>query len=267
VSGKVDGVRLPKELFFVSRVMQSTSPDIHIIGHWTYPAGTVKTVYVAASHCDQVELFLNGKSLGVATKPGVFVDTYNGGRVPGSELLQNMSMGVVYSFPGVTFAPGTLRAVATKAGQVVAQQELKTAGEPTALRLTVHTGPHGLQADGSDVVLVDFEAVDADGNRCPTDEARVDFAVEGPAVWRGGINSARLNSTNNLYLFTECGINRVAIRSTQVPGTITLRATRDGLTPAMVQIESQPTEIKDGLEAHLPPTYRGPDEAIAGLVP
>jgi beta-galactosidase len=267
VSGKVDGVRLPKELFFVSRVMQSASPDIHIIGHWTYPSGTVKTVYVAASHCDQVELFLNGKSLGVATKPGVFVDTYNGGRVPGSELLQNMSMGVVYSFPGVAFAPGTLRAVATKAGQVVAQQELKTAGEPTALRLTVHTGPHGLQADGSDVVLVDFEAVDADGNRCPTDEARVDFAVEGPAVWRGGINSARLNSTNNLYLFTECGINRVAIRSTQVPGTITLRATRDGLAPAMVQIESQPTEIKDGLEAHLPPTYRGPDEAIAGLVP
>ncbi len=65
VSGKVDGVRLPKELFFVSRVMQSAKPDLHIIGHWTYPKGTVKTVYVAATLCDQVELFLNGKSLGV----------------------------------------------------------------------------------------------------------------------------------------------------------------------------------------------------------
>jgi beta-galactosidase len=40
VSGKVDGVRLPKELFFVSRVMQSEKPDLHIIGHWTYPANT-----------------------------------------------------------------------------------------------------------------------------------------------------------------------------------------------------------------------------------
>jgi len=267
VSGKVDGVRLPKELFFVSRVMQSATPDIHIIGHWTYPAGTTKTVYVAASHCDQVELFLNGKSLGVETKPAQFVDTYNGGRVPGSELLQNMSTGCVYGFPGVAFAPGTLRAVATKAGQVVAQEDLRTAGEPKALRLTVHAGPHGLQADGSDVVLVDFEVVDAQGIRCPTDEARVDFAVEGPAVWRGGLNSAMLNSTNNLYLSTECGINRVAIRSTLVPGTITLRATRDGLEPASVQIASQPVEIRDGLETHPPQAFHGASQPIAGLVP
>ncbi len=69
VSGKMDAVRLPKEIYFVSRVMQNEQPDIHIIGHWTYPANTVKTVYVAASHCDQVELFLNGKSLGVEKEP------------------------------------------------------------------------------------------------------------------------------------------------------------------------------------------------------
>jgi beta-galactosidase len=267
VSGKADGVRLPKELFFVSRVMQSAAPDIHIIGHWTYPAGTTKTVYVAASHCDSVELLLNGKSLGVATKPGVFVDTYNAGRVPGSELLQNMSMGFVYSFPNVAFSPGTLKAVSTRAGRVVAQEELKTAGEPKALRLTAHTGPRGLRADGADVALVDFEAVDADGNRCPTDEARVDFTVDGPAVWRGGVNSAMLDSTNNLFLYTECGINRVAIRSTPVPGTITLRATRDGLAPATLQIESRAVEVKDGLGTQLPPTYRGPEETIRDLVP
>jgi beta-galactosidase len=157
--------------------------------------------------------------------------------------------------------------VATKAGHVVAREELKTAGEPKALRLTVHAGPHGLQADGSDVVLVDIEVVDGQGNRCPTDEARVDFTVDGPAVWRGGLNSAMLNSTNNLYLSTECGINRVAIRSTLVPGMITLRATRDGLEPASVQIASQPAEIDNGLETHLPQAYHGPSQAIDGLVP
>ncbi len=228
VSGKVDGVRLPKEIFYASRVMQSAVPDLHIIGHWTYPASTVKTVSVIASHCDSVELFLNGKSLGVNKAP---------------------QSGFIYAFPNITFAPGTLKAVATKDGQVVAQEELKTAGAPKALKLTVHTGPNGLQADGSDVVLVDFEVVDADGNRCPTDEARVDFKVDGPANWRGGFCSDQLNTTNNLYLDTECGINRVAIRSTRTPGTITLTATRDGLTPATVKIESKPVEIKDGLMA------------------
>jgi beta-galactosidase len=236
-------VRLPKELYFVSRVMQGDTPDIHIIGHWTYPTNTVKTVYVAASYCDQVELFLDGKSLGVAKQPCDFVDTFNGGN-------RNMgNTGFIYAFPNIAFAPGTLKAVATKGGQTVAQQELKTAGEPKAIKLTVHAGPKGLQADGSDVVLVDFEVVDAQGNRCPTDEARVDFQVTGPANWRGGFCSDKLDTTNNKFLDTECGINRVAIRSTLTPGTITLTATRDGFTPATVKIESQPVEINGGLAA------------------
>ena len=267
VSGKVDGERLPKELFFVSRVMQNEKPDIHIIGHWTYPENTKKTVYVAASHCDQVELFLNGKSLGVQTQPTTFIDPFRGARQQGSELLLGVDTGCVYAFPEVVFVPGTLKAVATKGGQAVAQTELTTAGAPAAIRLTVHAGPHGLLADGSDVVLVDFEVVDAQGRRCPTDEGRVDFAVTGPAVWRGGLNSAMLNSTNNLYLSTECGINRVAIRSTQTPGTITLKATRDGLAPASVQIESQATEIVDGLETHPPQGFHGLAQTIPGLAP
>jgi beta-galactosidase len=106
-----------------------------------------------------------------------------------------------------------------------------------------------LQADGSDVVLVDFEVVDADGNRCPTDEARVDFQVTGPANWRGGFCSDKLNTTNNKFLDTECGINRVAIRSTLKSGKITLTATREGLAPATVTIESKPVATTGGLAA------------------
>jgi beta-galactosidase len=246
VSGKVDGVRLPKSLFYVSRVMQNERPDLHIIGHWNYPAGTKKTVYVAATHCDQVELFLNGKSLGVANRPLEFVDTFNAG-TPGSETRAAEDTGYIYAFPDVAFAPGAIKAVATKGGKVVAQQEIRTAGEPKIIKLTVHTGPQGLQADGSDLALIDFEVVDAQGRRCPTDEARVDFAVTGPAIWRGGLNAAKLNTTNNLYLDTECGINRVAVRSTLKPGTITVTATREGLTSATVKIESKPVEILGGL--------------------
>ena len=255
VSGKVDGVRLPKSLFYVSRVMQNEQPDLHIIGHWNYPANTTKTIYVAATHCDQVELFLNGKSLGIANKPCDFVDTYKGGeRMPGSELPVGLNTGYVYAFPNIMFVPGKLKALATKNGKVVAQQELQTAGEPEAIKLTLHTGPQGLQADGSDVALIDFEVVDAQGRRCPTDEARVDFAVTGPVIWRGGFNAGKLNTTNNLYLDTECGINRVAIRSTLTPGVISVTATREGLTSATVKIESKPMEIVGGLTRVQPQT-------------
>jgi beta-galactosidase len=258
VSGKVDGVRLPKSLFFVSRVMQNDKPDIHIIGHWNYPEKTTKTVYVAAAYCDQVELFLNGKSLGVSNKPYDFIDPYKGSeRVQGSELLAGVNTGYIYAFPDITFTPGTLKAVATMGGKVVAQQELQTAGEPKAIRLTLHTGPKGLQADGSDVALIDFEVVDSKGRRCPTDEERVDFTVTGPVIWRGGFNAGKLNTTNNLYLDTECGINRVAIRSTLTPGTITITATRKGLKSASLKIESKPVEIADGLMPAMPQTMSG----------
>lgn len=255
VSGKVDGVRLPKPIFYVSRVMQNEKPDLHIIGHWNYPAGTKKTIHVAATHCDQVELFVNGKSLGVQTKTAMFVDTF--GLAAGGNTRPGEPTGYIYDFPNVAFVPGTIKAVATKAGKVVAQQQIETAGEAKSIKLTVHTGPQGLQADGSDVAFIDFEVVDAKGRRCPTDEARVDFDVSGPLIWRGGFNAAKLNTTNNLYLDTECGINRVAVRSTLKPGTITITAKRDGLTSATVKIEAKPVEISGGLSKTPPQTLGG----------
>jgi beta-galactosidase len=219
VSGKVDAVRLPKEAYFAYRVMQNPQPDIHIIGHWTYPSGTKKTVYVFANHCDAVELSLNGKSLSRVTSP---------------------TNGYIFPFPDVAFSPGTLKATGYRAGKPACAHELVTAGAPNAVKLTPILGPGGLHADGQDVALFDVEVVDAQGRRCPTDEGRIDFALTGPAVWRGGYNSGIVESTNKTYLNTECGINRVAIRSTLTPGTITLTAQRDGLTPAKVEVVSAP---------------------------
>ena len=102
------------------------------------------------------------------------------------------------------------------------------------------------------MAFFDVEVVDAQGRRCPTDEARVDFKVTGPAIWRGGYNSGLTNSVNNLYLQTECGENRVALRSTLTAGAITLAASREGLEPARIEVQSKPVEIKDGLIEMVP---------------
>ena len=226
VSGKVDSVRLPKQAYYVYRVMQNPAPDIHIIGHWNYPANTVKTIYVAANHCDAVELFVNGQSLGKSSTP---------------------LNGYIFAFPQIKFAAGKISAVASAKGKIVTQDEIETAGEPKKIELTPHVSPNGFLADGSDVAFFDVEVVDAQGRRYPTDEARVDFKLDGAAIWRGGYNSGKINSVNNLWLDTECGINRVAIRSTLAPGKITLTATRNGLEPATIQLESKPVTITDGL--------------------
>ncbi len=216
VSGKVDGVRLPKEIYFTERVMQNPKPDIHILGHWTYPKDTKKTIYVI-SNCGEVELTLNGKPIGRSSHP---------------------SDGYVFAFPSVAFEPGQLKAVGFDKQKPVCEQTLKTAGNPAAIKLTPILGPGGLLADGADVALFDVEVVDSNGERCPTDEARVDFQVTGPGIWRGGYNSGIVGSTNNLYLLTECGINRVSIRSTLTPGSITLTASRGGLKSATAEVVS-----------------------------
>ncbi len=248
VSGKVDAVRMPKSIYYVSRVMQNPKPDVHIIGHWNYPSGTKKTMYVAATKCDKVELMVNGKLIGTANKPISFIDKYVDSTKPNAKKdTVGTPTGYIYAFENIAYKAGKIKAVVTINGKAVAQQEIQTAGEPKAIKLTPITNANGLLANGSDVAIFDVEVVDAKGRRCPTDEARIDFTIKGPAIWRGGFNAAQLNSTNNLYLNTECGINRVMIKSTLQNGTIELTANRIGLKTAIVKIESKKVELKEGL--------------------
>jgi len=225
-SGKVDAVRLIKQIYYSFRVAGNTQPDIHIIGHWTYPAGTMKTMYVLAN-TPSVELFVNGTSQGKSSKP---TDTYT------------------FSFPGIAWASGSVKAVGYDAsGKQVCQDELTTAGPAAAIKLTPTVGPNGLQADGADVAMFDVEVVDANGQRRPDDEDKIDFAMTGPGIWRGGYNTSVLASTNNTYLNTEAGINRVFIRSTLTPGDITLTATRTGLTAGKATVTANAVNVVGGL--------------------
>jgi beta-galactosidase len=229
-SGEVDGERLPKEAYYVCQTMFRNDPQVHIIGHWNYPAGTKKTVYVT-SNCGDVELFVNGKSLG----HGKVSDRY------------------LFTFENVAWEPGEIKAVAYKSGKQIVSESKYTVGAPVALRLTPILGPEGFQADGSDVALIDVEVVDANGERCPTFQQRVDFDIAGPGVWRGGYNSGKTNSVNNPFLDVECGINRVAVRSTETPGLVTVTARCGGLKPATVTITSRPFAVESGYAVQFPP--------------
>jgi beta-galactosidase len=139
-----------------------------------------------------------------------------------------------------------------KAGKSVVTQAIHTVGEACALRLTPITGPGGLRANGSDVALIDLEAVDAKGRRCPAFQQRVDFECAGAAIWRGGYNSGKTNSINNTDLDLECGINRVAILSTLQPGTIVVTAKYNGLKSGSLNISSRPFAIENGYAKALP---------------
>lgn len=248
--GEVDGVRLPKEAYAVCRVMFRADPQVHIIGHWSYPAGTKKNIHVAANG-DAVELFVNGAPLGRGRRTERYL----------------------FTFPNVEWRPGELKAVSYRRTQPVATHSLFTVGPAIALRLIPRVGPAGWRADGSDVALVDVEAVDERGNRCPTFAERVDFACSGPATWRGGYNSGKTNSINQPSLDLECGINRVALRATRHPGVVTVQATARGLRPAVLTLTARAVSERLGFIAELPelPVVNlpasGPDAAFADTMP
>ena len=237
--GEVDGVRLTKEAYYVCRTIFRDDPQVHIIGHWTYPAGTKKTIYVT-SNAEEVELFVNSRSLG----HGAVSERY------------------LFTFPDVVWEAGEIKAVASFDGKPVATDSRHTVGPAVALKMTPITGPGGLRADGSDVVLIDIEAVDAQGDRAPTFQNRVDFEIAGPGVWRGGYNSGKIKSINNLYLDLEAGINRVSVRATRIAGDITVQVkdsqpgvpqpTSGGLKPARLTIHATPAPVENGFTAALP---------------
>ncbi|MDP5279950.1 DUF4982 domain-containing protein [Sphingomonas sp. DG1-23] len=252
-SGEVDAVRLPKEGYFAHKVMwsdwvDSVTPATHIIGHWNYAPGTRKDVTVVSNGAS-VELFVNGRSLGKGAR----------------------SSGFLFAWKQVAWAPGTLRAVTTHADGRTSEHRLETVGAPVALRLTPHVSPRGFVTDGADIALVDVEVVDAKGRRVPTANDEVQFTLDGPAEWRGGIaqgdSSGRQRSDvatgpaepvkpagadqtthyagtareEDNYILSqtlpvEAGVNRVLLRAGTQSGTVRVTARAAGLKGATLTI-------------------------------
>ncbi len=230
-SGEVDAMRIPKDGFYAHQVMWDGWVDpkntgLHIVGHWNYATGTVKDEYVVATG-DKVELFLNGKSLGFGEQSYHFL----------------------FTFKNIHFEPGELKAVSyNKQGVKLAEKVLKTAGEPASVKLTMLANSNGLKANGNDMALIQFEVVDAKGNRCPTALNMVEFNVDGDIDWRGGIAQGANNYILAKSLPVECGVNRVLLRTFEgKTGTVKITAASKGLKSASLILNIEPVLIKDGL--------------------
>ena len=235
-SGVVDAMRIPKDSFYAHKVMWDgwvdlDSYDTYIVGHWNYPIGTNKDkfthkdVYVVSA-APKVELFVNGKSVGEPVQEYQFLNT----------------------FKNVVFEPGTIKAVSyDKSGKELSSYSIETVGAPVAIKLTAMTSPAGMLADGHDLALIEVEVVDAEGRRCPLANDYIEFEVDGPAEWRGGIAQGPDNFILSEILPVEAGVNRVFVRSTTKAGKITVKAKSGVLKPASVTLTTRPVKVVDGL--------------------
>jgi len=154
--GILDTCGFPKDAFYYYQSWWTTNTVLHLAPHWNWPGREGQEILVQAfSNCKQVELFLNGASLGKQTMK------------PNSKLSWQ-----------VKYAPGTLSAKGfDAAGKVIAETKVETTGDAAQIQLTPDRKT--INADGQDVSVFTVSAVDAQGRTVPVAQNKVHFSVEG----------------------------------------------------------------------------------------
>jgi beta-galactosidase len=154
--GVLDTCGFPKDAFYYYQSWWTTNVVLHLLPHWNWPGKEGQEILVQAfSNCKQVELILNGASLGrQAMKPN-------------SKLSWQ-----------VRYAPGTLNAIGfDAAGKVIAETKVETTGNATEIR--VAPDRKIIHADGEDVAVFTVSAVDAQGRVVPVAQNKINFSIDG----------------------------------------------------------------------------------------
>jgi beta-galactosidase len=189
-----------------------------VVENWNWKGNEGKIMDVSVySSCEQVELFLNGKSLG--KKPTNRSNKFT----------------AIWRVP---YQPGTLKAAGYKGRKQVSISELKTAGDPVFIKLTADKPE--IRADGQDLSYITVELNDAAGIRNPDAENLVSFSIEGPGtiIAVGNANPVSIESYQLPQRKAWRGRCLVIVKSESKAGPIILKATAQGLNPASIEINS-----------------------------
>ena len=178
--------------------------------HWCRQPGTELTL-VTYTNADEVELRLNGKSLGRKQNP------------KGDSKKRNQ-----IKWEGITYADGKLEAIAYNSGKAVARHQIETTGKAVSLRVTPEDSEW--RADGTDLMHLRIEAVDNKGRRVSMAQDELKFEIEGDAsivaVSNGDINSDELNVTDHRRLWNGSAL--VILRAGKTASKVTLKSSADG---------------------------------------
>ncbi|MGD0410954.1 MAG: beta-galactosidase GalA [Verrucomicrobiota bacterium] len=228
--GILDTCGFPKDVFFYYQSWWRDQVVLHLMPHWNWAGKEGQDIDVRCfSNCEEVELLLNGQSLG--RKP-----------MPKNSHLQWM----------VKYSPGTLLARGYKGGRQIAEARVETTGAPAALQLSPDR--LAVRADGEDLAIIAVKILDSQGRLVPDAANLVHFALAGPGAIIGVGNGDPISHEPDVFLAAAGsssapdwqrrvfnGLAQVIVQSAKAPGKIQLTARSDGLSAASLEITAQPS--------------------------
>ncbi len=200
--GIVDMCGFPKDTYYYYKSWWGKEPVLHLFPHWNWGERMGEPISVwVHSNLDEVELFLNGKSLGSQKVPR----------------LGHLEWKVNYE-------PGTIEARGIKDGKPSLTDKRETTGKATKIKLSAERMT--VDADGRDLAIVKVEALDKDGRFVPTADDTITFKIAGEGtlagVGNGDPNCQEMDNQPKRSLFN--GLAQLLIHTTKTAGDITVEA-------------------------------------------
>jgi beta-galactosidase len=193
----------------------TNKPVLHLLPHWNWKPGKTIDVWAYYNNADEVELYLNGRSLGIKRKQGD-------------------DLHVMWR---VKYEPGTLKAVSRKNGVEVLSTEVKTAGAPAVIELSADKSM--LKVGGADLAFITAKVLDKDGNLVPFAKNKITFKIIGDAFIAGVDNGDPLShdsfKVNYRYAFN--GLALAVIQARETKEEIIVSAKADGMPETLIKLK------------------------------
>ncbi len=222
--GILDYCGFPKDEAWYLKSWWTDEPTLHVFPHWNLQGHEGEEIELwAYSNCDEVELSVNGRSLGRQPMPR------NG----------HLRWKAVYK-------PGKVVAIGYKNGRRVMTQTMETT-KPAA-RIVARADRNVINADGQDVAVVTIEVQDAKGRIVPDACPTLSFRLDGPGRILGvgngdpsylGMDHPASLDCHEFSIPAFNGLAQVIIQSAHTPSTLTLSCTADGLKTGTLSLTTR----------------------------
>ncbi|WP_297086525.1 beta-galactosidase GalB [uncultured Draconibacterium sp.] len=232
----VDLCGFPKDRYYLYQSQWTEEPMVHVLPHWNWNGMEGQNIPVFAyTNCEEVELFVNGKSYGK--------------KVKGKDLTEIPAE--FHSYPKgtyktkyrlsweVPYQPGVLKVIAYKNGEATIQKEIETAGKPA--KVLVEADRNEISADGSDLSFLTVKLTDENGNLCPLSDNLIEFEITGAGTLVGVCNGNQrdLSSFQEPRQQAFNGLCQAIIKSSNEPGEIIVKVSSEGLENTEIKLTTK----------------------------